>query len=306
VSSTYELRTAGAGRSRETVTVAEIMSTAAQRWRLLLLLLIGGALLGFGLTFVITPRYRAEALVAPHIESASAKNPMGALSGELGGLASLVGLDSTGNVARSEAIELLRARSTTARLIEQRQLLPLLFADRWDARQGAWRAGARQPSLAEGVRRFDRGIRVVSEDRHTGLVTVSVTWRDPNQAADWVTTLVRIVNDEMRASAIDEADRTLSYLDREVAKTQVREMQQALFRLVEVQLRTRLLAVVREDYALKVVDPATPPDQRYPVFPLPGLFATLGALLGGLCGALWILFRAARLRRGGPATSEHA
>ena len=278
------------------VSVTTLLDELRRHWLLVVLLVVGGAVAGYGISYLFRPRFRAEALVAPHLESGAASKAMGALSGELGGLASLVGLDVGSNVSRAEAIERLKARGTTRRLIEANKLMPVLFADRWNEATKDWKAGVRVPSVDDAIRLFDREVRVVAEDRHTGLITVAITFRDPDLAAQWAGELVRIVNSEMRASAIEEADRTLEYLGREVAKTQVVEMQQAVYRVVEAQLRAKLLAVVRDDYALKVVDPAMPPDPRRPVFPARALFAALGLLAGGIFAGFVLLGFASRRR----------
>jgi LPS O-antigen subunit length determinant protein (WzzB/FepE family) len=98
----------------------------------------------------------------------------------------------------------------------------------------------------------------------------------------------------MRRSVIDESDRTLGYLQREIAKTDVVEMRVALYRLMESHQRNKIAAAVREDYAFKIVDPPMPPDLRNPVFPIRGLFAALGLLAGALATGLFVLVRAGR------------
>jgi hypothetical protein len=202
-----------------------------------------------------------------------------------------------GSQKRNEAIEVLRARATTAQLITQDNLMPILYEKLWDNSRNTWRAGVRVPSMSEAVDRFGRKVRVITEDRRTGLVTLGVTWRDPQLASKWATDMIALVNARMRETAESEADRTLRYLDGEVARTQSVEMQAVLYRLVATQLRKKLLAEVRDDYAFKVIDPATVPDIRRPDFPNRPLFAGLGVLFGLIAALIATMILADRERR---------
>jgi hypothetical protein len=109
--------------------------------------------------------------------------------------------------------------------------------------------------------------------------------------------MIALVNARMRESAEAEADRTLQYLDGEISHTQAMEMQTVLYRLVATQLRKKLLAEVRDDYAFKVIDPATVPDYRRPDFPNRWLFMGLGAVLGLIAALLVAMILAERERR---------
>jgi len=255
-------------------------------------------------SFIFTPQYRAEAVVIPQTDTDMdrAMGSITTLSNELGGLAALAGLDSMGSQKRNEAIEVLRARATTTQLITQDGLMPILYAKLWDKGRNTWREGVRIPSMTEAVDRFSKKVRVITEDRRTGLVTLAITWRDPQLASKWATDMIALVNARMRETAEAEADRTLHYLDGEIARTQAMEMQVVLYRLVATQLRKKLLAEVRDDYAFKVIDPATVPDIRRPDFPNRPLFAGLGVLFGLIVALIVAMILADRQRRRGPAS----
>jgi hypothetical protein len=99
------------------------------------------------------------------------------------------------------------------------------------------------------------------------------------------------LNDYLRKQDSEEARRTLDYLQREISQTQVREMQNIFYRLIEEQTKTLMLARVRPEYALKVVDPPVVPDR--PAWPSPLVTAAFGALAGAALTVLRLL----RLRR---------
>ena len=254
-----------------------------------------GVVAAAAVAWFTTPVYRVDVLLAPvDVESG------GALSGvasQFGGLAALAGVDLRGNSSgKDESIALLRSRALAGQLIEANDLLPLLFADEWDESAKAWRSGdpAEVPTLWDAYQSFDDDIRFVNENPKVGLVTLAVEWKDPALAKSWADQLVQRVNRETRERAIREAERSLSYLNQQLQKTEVVELRQAIFGLIENQTKQMMLANVREDYAFKVIDPAIVPDLDDPIRPRPLLLIALGATGGLLFGVLMALLLGAR------------
>jgi uncharacterized protein involved in exopolysaccharide biosynthesis len=290
------------GRRADGPSLTELVTVSIRRPWLVAAIVIGSAALAYSVSFLFTPVYRAQVVVMPQTDQDMdrAMGSVSTLTNELGGLAALAGLDSMGSQKKNEAIEVLRARATTAQLIGQDGLMPILYEKLWDKSRNAWRDGVRVPSMTEAVDRFQKKVRVITEDRRTGTVTLDVTWRDPQLATKWATDLITLVNARMRQTAETEADRTLRYLDGEIARTQAVEMQAVLFRLVATQLRKKLLAEVRDEYAFKMIDPATVPDLRRPDFPNRPLFAALGVLVGLIAALVVVMVLAERDRRRTP------
>ena len=177
-------------------------------------------------------------------------------------------------------------------------MLPVLFEKKWDAKQGAWlhTDPRRVPTLRDGFRVFDRRIRTVVEDRKTGLVTVSVDWKDPAVAAEWANGLVALANDTLRKRAVQEATGTLAYLNRELERTEKVELRSSLFQLVETQQKALMLANTRPDYALRIIDPAVTPGERDRLRPKRALISVATTMLGGLAGCLVAVLLALRRR----------
>ena len=72
-------------------------------------------------------------------------------------------------------------------------------------------------------------------------------------------------------------------------------VQQAIYRLIEEQINTVMLANVREEYAFKVIDPAVVPDIDQYEWPKRALILVLGAGLGLLFALMIALVRSAYL-----------
>jgi LPS O-antigen subunit length determinant protein (WzzB/FepE family) len=257
-------------------------------WKTIVVLAALGVAIALVIAFASTKIYRATVLVAP-VGEHQLNSSLAAMAGQLGGLAALAGfnLDASGN--RDQALALLRSRFVAEAMIRDRKLKPLLFPDRWDADKNAWRRS--EPSDGVTYRRFDKSIRSVEEDRRTGLITISIEFRDRLQVADWATDLVKRVNAIMRERAVSEAQSSLDFLNQELEKSSPMEVRQAIFNLIENQVKTIMLAHVREEFALKIVDPPVVPDARDNVSPMRVLIVELGLFLGALAGAIAVFAR---------------
>nr|WP_258539259.1 Wzz/FepE/Etk N-terminal domain-containing protein [Dissulfurirhabdus thermomarina] len=273
----------------EEVDLAALWGVLCRRRRLLAgvtLLAAAAALLA---ALLLPPVYRAEVLLAP-VTDQDQDARLSSLASRFGGLAAMAGVDIGGTESsKAEAVATLTSRSFTEAFIKEEKLLPVLFADEWDTEKRRWKAADPEdrPTLWDAWRRFDEDVRFVEEDRKTGLVTLAVEWTDPELAARWANELVRRVNARLRERAVAEARRSIDYLERELRKTDVVELQQAIYRLIEGQIKTIMLANVREEYAFRVIDPAAPPREKER--PRRALIVVGGTLGGGLL-ALFLAF----------------
>ena len=254
------------------------------RWSLIAGLLIG-AMLGLAAGQVLTKKYRADAVlmvVSPN------EGRLGGMSEQLGGLASLVGVDIGLSTSKGEAMQTLRSQHLARTFIEREKLMPQLFAKAWDDRAQAWRAKdpAEQPTIAQGVRKFRENVTRVSDDKAAGTVLVSVTWSDRKLAAQWANGLVALANQQLRARAIRDAQHSIDYLTDELKRTEAVETRAVMYKLMESHLRTMVVARTRADFALRTLDPAVPPDARAYVAPRRVLLILIGAVAGTLLGLL--------------------
>jgi uncharacterized protein involved in exopolysaccharide biosynthesis len=237
------------------------------------------------LALVTPPVYRATAVVAPAADS-SGLGGLAGLAGQFGGIAALAGLPFGRDDNRVEAMGVLRSRLVIRRLVEEHDLMPVLFAKRWDAASKTWKAGAEQPTMGDAYLMFERRILQVREDLKTGLISVRVDWTDRERCAEWAQWIVDIANEEMRGRAIHESTASLAVLEKQYAGAESVALRGAISNLMELQLRARTMAEVRKEYVFKLVDPPVTPDSDKRVKPTRTLMVLLGGFLGGLLAVL--------------------
>jgi len=130
-------------------------------------------------------------------------------------------------------------------------------------------------------------IRVVGEDKKLSLTTLTITWTDPVTAAKWANDLVKAANQALRDQAIEESQQHIAYLNNEANGTDVAQIRAAIYAVLESEIKNVMLAKGPGDYALKVIDPAIPPEKRSA--PQPLLWAIGGASFG-LVLAVFVIF----------------
>ena len=182
--------------------------------------------------------YKAEVLMIP----ASGGVSGGSLSNRLGGLADMAGVSLGGSSAGAEgeqALARLKTRSFLTKHIKEKNLKPILFADRWSEQGKLWIDG--EPSNRE-VSELLLGMITTSMDPRdkAGLVTtLSLEWENPhnpNKIADIANSLISNMNFHAKQRAIVEAKKSISFLEKELEQTSVLNSQTILYSLIEQQM----------------------------------------------------------------------
>lgn len=242
--------------------------------------------LGVAYAYLATPMYRAEATIAAAEDSASGATGMSSLFSRIGALPGLSALGRLNQRSQTtQGIATLSSQRFIMEFIRDKELLPVLFAGQWDAENEEWLDLSEDeiPTLSDGFLLFKNNILdIVEEDN--GLVTVSVEWKDPVLAAEWVNELVARINERLRKGAIEEANRTINFLNQEAEKTRIIELRQAIYFMIEGQINQRTLANVREEFAFKVISPAVAPEEDQFVSPNRPLIIIAALLLGPVVG----------------------
>lgn len=215
------------------------------------------------ISFLITPVYKAEVLLLPVIDEWTG-GASSVLSSQLNGLASLAGLSAGNNgTGRDEAIATLQSRVLIDLYVKENALLPVLFANDWDANAGRWKSINHDdiPTLWDAYKLIEKRVRQVKVDKKTGLVTLIIEWKDPEIAARWAQGMVNRANTYLRTKAVKNAENNLTYLQEQARQATSVELQQTIYRFMEIEVKKAMLANASEEYAFKIIDPPVVPEE---------------------------------------------
>lgn len=252
--------------------------------------------------------YKAEAVLASANDSKS--GGLAAMASQFGGLASLAGISLGGGGTDSKAMALatLQSRQFVNAFIHEYDLLvPLMAGEKWsestdtllldpeiyDVQSKTWIREVEpgktpEPTDWEAYKEFKKLI-VVSESKDNGLVTLSITHLSPTIAKQWVDWLVIDLNAWVKKQSLDEARRNISYLEEQIERTSISDMQSVFYQLIEEQTKNLMLAQVQDEFAFKIIDPAVVPEEK--AGPKRALICVLAVLLGGMLGMGIVLIR---------------
>lgn len=251
--------------------------------------------------------YKSTATLIP--TTGEEQSGAAALAARFGGLASMAGvsLGGSGIDKTKIAIETLKSREFLSEFITKHNLKPeILAAKSWDATNNrivydnevynsetkiwTWESKSQwkketQPSDQEAILEF---LEIVSfnYDDKSSLVNISASHLSPFVAQQWVNWLINDINQHMRKQDIAEANSSIGYLTKKLEETSLAEMQKIFYELIEAQTKTKMLAEIRDQYVLKVIDVPTVPELKDK--PKRALICVLAVFLGGMIGVSWV------------------
>ncbi|MGL1292086.1 Wzz/FepE/Etk N-terminal domain-containing protein [Vibrio parahaemolyticus] len=251
--------------------------------------------------------YKADTLLAP--ADTSNGGGLSKMAGQLGGLAALAGVNFGGSESSQTdlAVQVMKSRQFIDTFIKNHNLLvPLMASEGWDLATNSLILDSdvydvtsskwlRDPNGLRGVKptaqeiyeKFIKKILIINKDEETGFYTISVKHYSPYIAQQWTKWLIEDINKTMRERAIAEAEQNLTYLNIQLNKTAITDMQSTFYKLIEEQTKSLMLAEVQEEFVFKVIDPALVPEVKDT--PRRGLICIIGTLIGGIISVLIIL-----------------
>jgi hypothetical protein len=251
-------------------------------------------------------QYKATVLLSP------AQSTGGGLSGalgQLGGLASLAGVSIGGGESSEAQIaqEIMKSRSFIEGFIASNDLAVGVYAaegwsrssnrlqinsELYDEYGSRWllpndTTGELGPPSSWIL--FERflGMLSVSEGNKSGLVSVSIEYYSPEIAKYWLDLFISAINGHMQERKMAEVTRNITYLEAQIKKTNIAEMQEVFYTIIEEQMKSKMLAEASPDYVFVPVSPSMVPHQKSQ--PKRALMCVLGTLLGGMLSVIWVL-----------------
>jgi LPS O-antigen subunit length determinant protein (WzzB/FepE family) len=251
-------------------------------------------------------QYKATALLSPAQSSGGGLS--GAL-GQLGGLASLAGVSIGGGESSEAQVaqEIMKSWNFIEGFIKSNDLAVEIYAaegwskssnslqidsDLYDESDSQWlvenddTGELGRPSSWKLFEDFSKMLSV-SEDKKSGLVSVSIEYYSPQIAKRWLDLYVAAINGHMQERKMAEVTRNITYLEAQIKKTNIAEMQEVFYTIIEEQIKSKMLAEASPDYAFVPVSPSMVPEEKSQ--PKRALICILGTLLGGMLSVLWVL-----------------
>ena len=210
-------------------------------------------------TLTLPNMYRAEVLLASS-ESKSQNQTMAQ-----SGLAALAGvsLQSTDNKTLI-AIETLKSRKFISEFLIRHEALPALMAPiSWNSEEDILEVGEYHGSIQEATKRFMAIFYAGKLSMRTPFVLMTISHISPTQGRDWLEAMVKDLNQFLSERDLAEVENSIKYLQEQINKTNVSDLQKLFYSMIEAQTGKAMLAEVRPEYVFRVIDPAIAPELKY-------------------------------------------
>ncbi len=290
------------------IDLREFFSILWQSKRAIILITLLGAILSLGFALTQPNIYKANALLSP-IDDED-EGSLNSLLGQFGGIANLAGISipsTSNNIPNSElALEVIKSRAFIKKFIQKHEILPYLFAvDYWDidsreiildkriynSNLKEWLRDVSPPQtkIPSSQEAFEEFISILTleQERSNGLVNISIKHQSPDIAKQWIDWIVEDINEVMRQKTINESKESIEYLKKQASETNLNNLDQVFFSLMQSQMQKMMLAEVRREYVLSTVDSAISPELKSE--PNRILILLIGTFLGALSAIIYVL-----------------
>ena len=254
----------------------------------------------------LSDQYKATVLLAP--AQSDGADLSGAL-GQLGGLASLAGVDiGSGDSSEAQmAQEIMKSWSFIDVFIAENNISVEVYAaegwsrgsnelqiddDIYDAETKTWlvendnTGEVGPPSSWVLFEAFSERL-VVSENKKSGLVSVSIEYYSPQIAKQWLDMYVAAINAHMQQRQMEKVTNNINYLQAQIENTSIAEMREVFYTIIAQQTKNKMLAEASPEYAFVAVSPSMVPEEKSQ--PERAFICIIGTLLGGILSVLLVL-----------------
>ncbi len=248
--------------------------------------------------------YRSSVLASP--AGMEQGGGLSSLASQFSGIASMAGvnLGGAGENKILVTLEVLKSRDFLMAFIQKYDLaVELMGVKGWnyksklydfdneiyDASSKTWVREAQfpkqpKPSLQELYDVFKSDYFSVSHDPKNNMVKMSFMHYSPYFAKKVLDNLMYEINLKMKKQDILEAEKSIKYLRETINETNIKGLQNVFFNLIEQQEQKKMLANIRDEYALKVIDSAIVSEER--AKPKRSMIVLLGGILGVIFGCM--------------------
>ena len=215
------------------------------------------------ISLLMTNIYSSESTIVPVEQEKSAVGSALSALGGLGGLgaivASEVGIGGTGSLEKFEVV--LKSRELTNTVIQQHNLLPVLYEDDWDKARLKWKVD-KPPTLQDAYKNITEGLLKVNVDKKKNVLKASFEFRDAATASNILIYYIEGMSNYMRRNALETARAQQEHLSQEMARTSDPILRTKLAEMLADQIQKESLAKVQKYYGFSVIDPPFVPEKK--------------------------------------------
>lgn len=285
----------------EEINISEIFSIIFSNKKLIITITGLSILISFLIAFSLNETYKSSALLKASESIQS--NGMGPLSNQYNGLASIAGINLPSGDAETKknlVLATITSRDFFKHLVDKYNYYPQIIAAKainesnkkiiYDTsiyKDEKWIREEGDPTYLEAHSLFIKNNLELGYDKQRDHLTISIKHISPLFAKSMLDNLILEVNNVIREKDLIDSSNSLEYLKNALNETQVKDIKVSINSLIEKKLEAKMLASIKEDYVLMIIDsPYIPLKPFAPNKLLILIFGFLGGILAGISIAL--------------------
>lgn len=263
--------------SDDEISLLDLLGVIAENLRLLIIGPIVAGLIGLAYAFTLTPIFTAKTTIIPPGQNSG--GGAAALLGQLGGLGALAGGAAGIKTPTDQYIAYLESNTLRDQLIEQFKLM-----ERYKAK------------YHEQARQALKGASKITADKKSGLISIEVSDKDPQFAANLANAYVGALSQMLGKMALEDAKSRRQLLEQQISEATEKSyrsplVREAIIQAVVREYETAILDQKKDRPYIQQVDVAPPPELRSK--PQRAKIAIVVALATGFCLILFVFVRKA-------------
>jgi LPS O-antigen subunit length determinant protein (WzzB/FepE family) len=272
------------------------------------------ALAGIVYSLNLSNTYLATTVLIPNQEAGNSS--LTGLASQFGGLANIAGINLGQRNSNKTlvAIQTLKSRKFIDGFIDRHLLAPHLIAvtgwdretnsliyddDIFDVETNEWVGFDSDASVKEYPDKWALYKKFISlfdihEDRESSVIRVTMEYYSPVLAREWLDRIINEINEYIREEDIAESNDNINFLIMELQKTDLTDMKEVFYQLIEEQTKSKMLAEVEKQYVFKIIDPPNVPNEKNG--PKRAIIVLISAVFGFLFGALIAVYSTLKIK----------
>ena len=233
-----------------------VMAIWTNRFLIIIFPLLVGSITAI-YTLTLPTIYKAEVLLAT---SGSQNQNASTVQSGLAAVAG-ISLPSGTDDKTLIAIETVQSKKFISEFLIRHEALPALMAPiSWNSKEDILEVGEYHGSMQVAIRQFKSIFYVEKLSQVKPFVLMTITHISPTQARDWLESIVEDLNKSLSQRDVAEVKESIKYLEEQINNTNVSDLKQLFYGMIESQTSKAMLAEVRSEYAFRVIDPAIAPE----------------------------------------------
>ncbi|RMF93042.1 MAG: hypothetical protein D6734_10955 [Candidatus Schekmanbacteria bacterium] len=194
-------------------------------------------------SLIMTKIYRAQTTIMP--VSSSASQGLAAQLSSIPFAGAFLGSAATSNPL-NKIYNVLKSRSVSEAVINSLELKKVFFEDEWDEEEQRWED--EEPYMEDTIKKLNKIISI-SRDIKSGLITITVTYKDPELCAKIANQFTKELQKALNEKTFTVAKKNRIEIEKELNKTKTK-LKDAEERLAKFQENSKVLSLDAQTEAL--------------------------------------------------------